>query len=145
VALAPAGPAIPFVKNTRPAAVRGLGKATAPGATPLTQAEIRELTKQAGALAKQAKAAEAEKQREGEGARLRYAQAIQSNFYDNGLNITVRTSGPDATVLRLTFVLFDEVLIHNFKKGPTFDEAKNLGFKKAILDDGYTKSWTWTF
>ncbi len=135
---APVGPAIPFVEDTRPAAVRALEKATAPGAAPLSKAEIR-------ALAKKAKTEAAEKQREGEGNRLRYAATIQSNFYDNGLNITVRTSGPDATVLRLTFVLFDEVFIHNFEKGPTFDEAKKLGFRKAILYDGYTKNWTWTF
>jgi hypothetical protein len=91
------------------------------------------------------KAAETEQRQVGAVTRQAYAQVLQNKFYDDGLNIKVRTSGPDTTVLTMTFVLFDEVWVHNFQKGDLLDEVGRQGFKKVVVNDGYTKSWSWKF
>ncbi|GEM_PF-4085567 len=109
-------------------------------------AKVDQLTKSLVPLAKKVRrAADAENRRMGGVTRRLYAKLLQDKFYDDGLNITVRASGPDATVLQITFVLFDEVWIHNFQKGDLLDEIQKRGFKRVIAADGYSKSWVWTF
>jgi hypothetical protein len=45
----------------------------------------------------------------------------------------------------MTFVLFDEVWVHNFQKGDLLEEVGRQGFKKVVVSDGYTRSWSWKF
>jgi hypothetical protein len=91
------------------------------------------------------KGAEAEQRKVGAVSRQAYAQVLQNKFYDDGLNIKVRGSGPETTVLTMTFVLFDEVWVHNFQKGDLLEEVGRQGFKKVVVSDGYTRSWSWKF
>ena len=109
-------------------------------------AKVDQLTKSLVPLAKKVRrAVDAENRRMAGVTRRLYAKLLQDKFYEDGLNITVRTSGPDATVLQMTFVLFDEVWIHHFQKGDLLDEIEKRGFKRIIAADGYGKSWVWTF
>jgi len=109
----------PFVEDTRPAAVARVGEGDGTGRAPLSKAEITS----AGPEGKQRRG-EATR---GEGNRLRYAAAHQSNFYDQRAEHTVRTSGrtqPSPSDVR---AVRTGSLIHNFGAGnrPS-TEAKKL-------------------
>jgi hypothetical protein len=109
-------------------------------------AKVDPLTKTLVPLAKKVRrAVDAENRRASAVTRRLYANLLQDKFYEDELNITVRTSGPDATVLQMTFVLFDEVWMHDFQKGDLLDEIEKRGFKRIVAGDGYGKSWVWTF
>lgn len=75
--------------------------------------------------------------------RKRYASQLREHFLDQQLDIKVFASGSDNKQLLLRFVLFNDVWLHNFKKGSLLDEIKSKGFKRVELTDGY--DWGYYF
>jgi hypothetical protein len=60
------------------------------------------------------------------------------------MDTTVTVSGPDFTVLRIKWILWSRVSVHEMTKdGNLLDMWKSMGFKKVIFDGGrFTGSWT---
>jgi hypothetical protein len=61
------------------------------------------------------------------------------------MDIKVSVSGQHNERLKLTFVLFNDVWMHNFKKGSLIDEIRGKGFKRVDLSDGYDWGYYFTF
>lgn len=66
--------------------------------------------------------------------RKNYQTSLRSDFLDDGLDIKVSIEGDSYKVLRLKFILFNDVWDHNFKKKGYYSFWKELGFDKVILD-----------
>ncbi len=76
--------------------------------------------------------------------RERYAKQIEKIFLRGGMDVTVSTSGPEKTVLKLDYVLWSRPLIYKFVNENNFlDGPKKTGFKKVIFYDTYNYSWTY--
>ena len=71
------------------------------------------------------------------GERKAYASQLRDHFLDQGMDIKVSVSGKHNERLKLTFVLFNDVWMHNFKKGSLIDEIRGKGFRRVDLSDGY--------
>lgn len=96
-------------------------------------AEKRAAAKAAEESKKAALANEADKRQ----ARLAYPEVLREQFLDKGFDIKVSVSGNNATDLNLTYSLFNDVWVHNFRKGGLADQVHDLGFKRVHFSDGY--------
>ncbi|HUR92533.1 MAG TPA: hypothetical protein VMY38_07655 [Gemmatimonadaceae bacterium] len=77
--------------------------------------------------------------------RRQYAQRLESEYLDQGLDITVTTKGAAATTLRLKWILVSRVTAHQLSKsGPLWANLRSMGFKRLEITDGYDDSWSWT-
>jgi hypothetical protein len=73
------------------------------------------------------------------GAALRRSQesVLRDHFLDQGMDIKVKVSGENATVVTLTYILFSDVWAHKLKKsGGLADQLFDMGFKRIYLKDG---------
>lgn len=118
--------------------------------TGVTSDEISEVRRQYDSLA------EAEREREerkrareefvaGSASRKDYGSELRTHFLDQGMDIKVSVSGQHNERLKLKFVLFNDVWMHNFKKGTLIDEIRGKGFKRVDLSDGYDWGYYFTF
>ncbi len=76
----------------------------------------------------------------GIGARKEYAKSLREHFLDQNLDIKVRVSGAAADRLTMTFVLFNDVWVHNFMKGALMQEIWSKGFHAVYMENGYDYS-----
>lgn len=118
--------------------------------TGITNEEISKLQDEYEALATAAREKEERRlAREqfvaGAGARKDYANELRTHFLDQSMDIKVSVSGRHNERLKLTFVLFNDVWMHNFKKGSLIDEIRGKGFKRVDLSDGYDWGYYFTF
>jgi hypothetical protein len=74
-----------------------------------------------------------------------YAGELRNHFLDQSLDIKVSVSGKHDERLKLTYVLFNDVWLHNFKKGSLIDEIRGKGFRRVDLTDGYNWGYYLTF
>lgn len=71
-----------------------------------------------------------------------YENTLRNNFLDAGLDIKVRVSGKESSVITLEYALFNDVWFRKFEKEGHFDRLAGMGFVKIVLDDGYDyKKW----
>ena len=77
--------------------------------------------------------------------RKTYGETLRETYLDNGIDVKIKISGKENTVLTMTYILMSDVEVHQLKKQGVFDQWHNLGFEKAILRDGfnYSKTITW--
>lgn len=80
-----------------------------------------------------------------EGARKVYAESLREHFLDQNLDIEVSVKDKGNKTLKLEFVLFNDVWVHNFKKGTLITEIQTQGFTKVIFYDGWRETWTITW
>ena len=66
--------------------------------------------------------------------RKNYPNSLRTKFLDAGYDIKVSIEGKQYKVLRLKFILFNDVWVHNFKKDGYYAIWKELGFEKVIFD-----------
>jgi hypothetical protein len=88
-------------------------------------------------LARAKASAERQEHQAGIGARKAYAQTLREHFLDKGLDIKVHASGAAADRLTMTFVLFNDVWVHNFLKGDLLREIWSQGFRTVYMEDGF--------
>jgi len=74
---------------------------------------------------------------------LAYAESLEENFLDEGLDIYVSVHGPENTTLRLKWVLASRVTAHQLRTQDNFLTWRSLGFKRVELRDGYDYSVYW--
>jgi hypothetical protein len=70
-----------------------------------------------------------------------YETTLRTHYLEEGLNIKVKVYGPKSENIKLTYVLFNEVWVYNFRKGELITEMRELGFERVTLSDGYGSSW----
>jgi hypothetical protein len=76
--------------------------------------------------------------------RDKMAKDMENSLLDEGFNVDVSAIGDDHTVLHLKWVLVDKAMAHNFsKQGDFFQNAREVGFKRIEITDGYESSWYW--
>jgi len=111
-----------------------------------TPAGKRELREQAAVEEAQRRAGVAGRAAAGKGARVAYGETLRNNFLDKQMDIKVSVTGVNSEKLHLTFVLFDDVWVHNFEKGDLVKEIRGKGFDEVSFSDGYDYgvSFTWS-
>ena len=82
--------------------------------------------------------------------RKRYAQTVEENFLRDGIDAEVTTQGDKATTLRAKYIGFTRPAIFRMQEkddgrviNGIIDRARERGFRKLILWDGYKFSWEW--
>ncbi|HVP43271.1 MAG TPA: zinc ribbon domain-containing protein [Terriglobales bacterium] len=107
-----------------------------------------EKQKRAAEAARQSKikAAEAERAKAAtdEAARIAFAKIVENQMLDEGWNMDVTAIGAKHTTLRMKWALVSKVMAHQMsQKSDIFDTARQLGFKRLELTDGFDETWTW--
>ncbi|MHB0972070.1 MAG: hypothetical protein ACYC7A_21845 [Thermoanaerobaculia bacterium] len=70
-------------------------------------------------------------------ARELYGKKLRQHYLDSRLNIKVKVTGKNKDKITLTYALFDEVWMNEFKKSGAVQEMIVLGFEEIHLTDGY--------
>jgi len=74
--------------------------------------------------------------------REEFASSFESNLLSQGLDVTVRVSGPDKRTIKIEYILMGRPLVHKLVvEGDMLEKLNSLGFTRAILTDGYDKTW----
>jgi hypothetical protein len=78
------------------------------------------------------------------GGRKAYAERLETNFLKDGRDAVFTVSGPKNTVLTMKYVLINRPFIYKIEnESSLIRDAKDRGFAKVILTDGFGKTWTW--
>ena len=76
--------------------------------------------------------------------RKAYAERLETNFLKDGRDAVFTVSGPKNTVLTMKYVLINRPFVYKIQNESTFiSDAKERGFAKVVLTDGFSNSWTW--
>jgi len=76
--------------------------------------------------------------------RREFADTYQRELLRENIDADVSTRGNGAETLVIKYVLINRPFVYNFQNGEPYEVLKRLQFKKAILTDGYEKTWTVT-
>jgi hypothetical protein len=76
--------------------------------------------------------------------RKAYGQELRTHYLDEGLDIKVRVYGKFNTTIKLEYILFNDVWIHHFHKGPLLKDIQKNGFTKIIFNSS-RHTWWWDF
>jgi len=74
-----------------------------------------------------------------------YAQRLTDIYLDNSMRVNVKASGKDKTTVTITYVLMDEVFIHQFMKTKSTEAMRKLGFTRLNLSSGYPSYYIWHY
>lgn len=69
--------------------------------------------------------------------RKAFGPKLRQTFLDRKIDVKVKVEGASAERLVLSFALFDDVWVNDFKKGELCGEIRGLGFKSIDFTDGY--------
>ncbi len=75
--------------------------------------------------------------------RRAFAKTTQDNFVQNGLDMVVATTGPEATVLTMKFNFPAKSAVELIISGPFPRQCKTRGFEKVLFTDPTNASWTY--
>jgi flagellar biosynthesis GTPase FlhF len=72
------------------------------------------------------------------------AKTLETKMLDEGYDVDVSAIGKDHTTLHIKWILVSKVLAHQLsKEGEFFQNAREAGFKRIEISDGYDESWYW--
>lgn len=75
--------------------------------------------------------------------RTNYADTLERNYLDKGMDVHVDVSGKKKDTIRLQYIMFTRPAVYKIQKnGKLLEEMRQLGFRKVIFADGYDTSWT---
>lgn len=99
-------------------------------------------------VTRQAQRAAAESRRQLERAttqnRRSFAGTLEGNYLREGMDVTVRATGTNATTLRLTWILVSRPMAYQLSEnGELFATLRAQGFRRFEISDGYDKMWYW--
>lgn len=79
-----------------------------------------------------------------EAARIAFAKTVEDQMLDQGFDFSVVAVGARHTTLRITLALASKVGAHQISKNTQMLEtARQLGFQRMELTDGFESAWTW--
>jgi len=72
------------------------------------------------------------------------AKSVEAQMLDEGYEMDVKAIGPDKATLYIRYALAGKVFVHQFSNlRGIFTSARQAGFKKIQVSDGYESTWTW--
>lgn len=75
--------------------------------------------------------------------RRRIATDAEENFLKRGFSVTIKPVGKDETVLQIEFVLVSKAFAYQISHQDDFiDACRKAGFKRIVMKDGYSETWT---
>src|SRR5262249_61731989 len=74
--------------------------------------------------------------------REQWADEMERGMLRKGFDVHITLSGADKTVMTMQYVLLSRPTVYQLQESDFFSTMKKRGFKKAILTDGYGRSWT---
>lgn len=75
--------------------------------------------------------------------RRAFAEVTENAYLASGKDVHISVAGKDATTIIMKYVLIDRPSVYQFNNNAELiGNLKDLGFRKAILTDGYDHSWT---
>jgi hypothetical protein len=77
--------------------------------------------------------------------RKKYAEELRNQYLDDNLDIKVTAYGPNNTILKLSYPLFNDVWSHKMENGDVIEGIKKIGFKRFEMSDGYDWGVYWNF
>ncbi len=100
------------------------------------------------AAAAEAAAAEAKQEKEDaqaqEAGRIAFAKTVENQMLDQGFNFDVVAVDAKHTTLRMKWALASKVAAHQISENTQmFETARELGFKRMELTDGFDFAWSW--
>jgi hypothetical protein len=76
--------------------------------------------------------------------RERIAEEMERNYLSKGMDVHIRLSGTEKTIMKMEYVLFSRPLVYKIVNETDFlADLKKAGFQKVIFDDKYNYSWTY--
>jgi hypothetical protein len=76
--------------------------------------------------------------------RKSFADQLETNYLDKGMDVTVSVSGPNNTTIKMKYVLMSRPMVHKLiNDSGVISTFRSQGFKKAIFTDGYNDTWTY--
>jgi hypothetical protein len=76
--------------------------------------------------------------------RVVFAKRLENQLLDEGFDATVAAAGKNRAVLRIRWILVDRVMAHQMsKESGIFQSAREMGFKRVEITDGYDAAWYW--
>ena len=69
---------------------------------------------------------------------------LRNAYLDDGLDIQVKVSGKNNTIITLTYPLFNDVWTRRFEKEGVINSFKDGGFKKVFITDDYDYNVSFT-
>lgn len=76
--------------------------------------------------------------------RMIFASKLEINYLDKGLDIYVTCEGDKKQILNLKYILMSRIMAYKIINGDLPSAAKEVGFTKLIMQDGYDSSWSST-
>ncbi len=78
------------------------------------------------------------------GLRRTFAGELERRYLDQGMDVTVRATGHNATTLVLSWVLVSRVTAYQFsQQADLFETLRAQGFRRFEITDGYDHTWYW--
>jgi hypothetical protein len=73
--------------------------------------------------------------------REQWADQMERGMLLKGFDVHIMLSGADKTIMTMRYALLSRPTVYQLQESDFFDKMKKVGFKKAILTDGYNQSW----
>jgi hypothetical protein len=76
--------------------------------------------------------------------RKEYAKQLEFTYLDKlHMDTTVTVSGKNNTTIKIKWILWSRVSVHEFlKDGKVLSQWREMGFKRYVLDGGYGGTWS---
>lgn len=72
------------------------------------------------------------------------SKTLETEYLKKGMDVHIRLSGTNKTVMRLEYILMSRPLVYKIANETDFLESmEKIGFKKVIFSDGYNYSWSY--
>jgi hypothetical protein len=69
---------------------------------------------------------------------------VEGQMLDKGFNFDVVAVGAGHTTLQMKWALASKVVMHQISENEQmFETARQLGFKRMELTDGFDSEWSW--
>lgn len=77
--------------------------------------------------------------------RVSAGKEIENIFVKTGMDVYVTLSGKEKDIITMTYLLWSRPLAYKYMNNDSFYSIlKNTGFKKAVFDDKYNNTWTYS-
>jgi hypothetical protein len=79
-----------------------------------------------------------------ETARITFARTVEDQMLDQGFDFDVTAVGARHTILRMKWALASKAVAYQIsERAQMLETARELGFKRMELTDGYDHAWSW--
>ena len=71
-----------------------------------------------------------------------YAAEFERELLSKGMDVDITASGPEKKTIKIKYILINKPFVYKMTiEGKMMERLDGMGFTKAILTDGYDKTW----